>query len=298
MAWHETWNEPPPRRRGFFSDRGGFFPPGVKVILLLTVGVFVLEMFWAGPLFAVGSLSLRGLMRLQLWRLVTYMFLHGSTNHILINMFVFWMLGVSFERQVGTRRFLWIYFGTGIAGGLFEAAFNFLMYLKHGAVALDAAGHTFLTMEAVGASAGVAGILVAFATLNPRAIFLLFFVFPIEARWVAIIYALVETRHIVGGLTKGWTDNVAHAAHFGGMALGFVWMKFGDHVAAWRRYHRGSARSQHTSQGRGREAKDEAKEEAEVDRILKKIHEEGIDSLTPREKMFLQDTSRRRGGRF
>jgi membrane associated rhomboid family serine protease len=290
MAWHETWNEPPPRRRGFFSDRGGFFPPGVKLILLLTVGVFVLEMFLAKPLFAVGSLSLRGLMRLQLWRLVTYMFLHGSTDHILINMFVFAMLGVAFERQVGTRRFLWIYFGTGVAGGLFEAAFNFLMYLKHGAVPLDAAGHTFLTMEAVGASAGVAGILVAFATLNPRAIFLLFFILPIEARWVAIIYALIETRHIVSGLTKGWTDNVAHAAHFGGMALGFVWMRYGSVLNRWwTRFKRRDRVRSEVSPG----WRDD--DEAEVDRILKKIHEEGIDSLTPREKMFLQDTSRRRG---
>ncbi len=291
MAWHETWNEPPPRRRRFFG-RDGFFPPGVKLILLLTVGVFILEMFWAGPLFAVGSLSLRGLMRLQLWRLVTYMFLHGSTNHILINMFVFAMLGVSFERQVGTRRFLWIYFGTGVAGGLFEAVFNLLMFLKYGAVRLDVAGHTFLTMEAVGASAGVAGILVAFATLNPRALFLLFFVFPIEARWVAIIYALVETRHIVGGLTKGWTDNVAHAAHFGGMALGFVWMRYGSVLSRWwTRFKRRDRVRSEVSPG----WRDE--DEAEVDRILRKIHEEGIDNLTPREKMFLQDTSRRRGGR-
>jgi len=292
MAWHETWNEPPPRRRGFFS-RDGFFPPGVKLILLLTVGVFVLEMFWAKPLFAVGSLSLHDLMRFQLWRLVTYMFLHGSTDHILINMFVFGMLGVSFERQVGTRRFLWIYFGAGVAGGLFEAAFNFLMYLKHGAVPLDALGHTFLTMEAVGASAGVAGILVAFATLNPRAIFLLLFILPIEARWVAIIYALVETRHIVSGLTRGWTDNVAHAAHFGGMALGFVWMRYGSVFNRWWfRLKRGERIRSEVRPGWRPDVN-----EAEVDRILKKIHEEGIDSLTPREKIFLQDASRRRGGR-
>jgi len=293
MAWHETWNEPPPRRRRFFSDRGGFFPPGVKLILLLTVGVFVLEMFWAQPLFAVGSLSLHDLMRFQLWRLVTYMFLHGSTDHILINMFVFGMLGVSFERQVGTRRFLWIYFGAGVAGGLFEAAFNFLMYLKHGAVPLDALGHTFLTMEAVGASAGVAGILVAFATLNPRAIFLLLFILPIEARWVAIIYALIETRHIVSGLTRGWTDNVAHAAHFGGMALGFVWMRYGSVFNRW--WFRLKRGERIRSEVRPGWRPDE--NEAEVDRILKKIHEEGIDSLTPREKIFLQDASRRRGGR-
>ncbi|GAH55845.1 unnamed protein product, partial [marine sediment metagenome] len=54
MAWHETWNEPTPRRRRFFSDRGGFFPLGVKLILLVTVGVYVLDIFSNWRLTGIG----------------------------------------------------------------------------------------------------------------------------------------------------------------------------------------------------------------------------------------------------
>ena len=89
------------------------------------------------------------------------------------------------------------------------------------------------------------------------------------------------------------SDNVAHAAHLGGLVVGFVWMKFGTRIAS--RLGRLAASSRARKEVRPGWRPDE--DEAEVDRILKKIHEEGIDSLTPREKMFLQDASRRRGRR-
>jgi len=292
MAWHTTWNEPPRRpRRSFFTDRGGFLPPGVKLVLFACIAVFFLEIFYAGPLMRWGALSVRGLMHFQAWRLVSYMFLHGSADHIIINMFVFVMLGVAFERQIGTRQFLWLYFAAGVIGGLFEVAFNLLMYWRYGSAALNTTGETFLTLPAVGASAGVAGILIAFAVLNPRAEFLLFFLIPIQARWIALFYVLIETRHVVLGLTHGWTDNVAHAAHFGGMAVGFVWIKFGPLIASGLSRLAGESRVRNEVRPGWRRSDDEA----EVDRILRKIHEEGIDSLTPGERMLLQDASRRRG---
>jgi len=291
MAWHSTWNEPRDRRRpGFFVDRGGWLSPGVKLVLFLTVGVFLGEMLWPTALTDGGALTVRSLLRLQVWRLVTYMFLHASTDHILINMFMFWMLGVALERQMGTKSFLWLYFTAGVLGGLFEVVFNCLMFVKYGPVYLDNAGHTFLTMPAVGASAGVAGILVAFATRNPRAEFLLFFIFPIEAWIIALVYVLVETRHVVLALMHGWmVDNVAHAAHFGGMVLGFLWIKWGDRVGrGWR----GRVRPPRERPG----LRTTAEEQAEMDRILEKIHREGVESLTLREKMFLQEMSSRKNG--
>jgi membrane associated rhomboid family serine protease len=286
MAWHPTWNDsPPPRRGGFFADRGGLFPPGVKLVLLLTIAVFLMEAVWGSALVALGALTVESLMHGEIWRLLSYMFLHANSTHLLVNMFMFWMLGSVFERQIGTRRFLLLYFACGIAGGLFEAAFNYLMFLKF--------GPTFLTMPAVGASAGVMGILVAFATLNPREKFLVFFLLPVEAWWVAVVYGLFETWPILKDLVFSqnpmWGDNVAHAAHFGGMVVGFVWMKWGERIA--RLLRRGSAPREKVFYGRTPE-----EEDAEVDRILDKIRDEGLDSLTLREKMFLHEVSRRRRG--
>ncbi|MBM4018235.1 MAG: rhomboid family intramembrane serine protease [Planctomycetes bacterium] len=286
MAWHSTWNEPPARRRGFWADRGGMFPPGVTLILILTAGVFVLETRWGGWLIQAGAVTVAGLGRLEVWRLVTYMFLHASADHILINMFMFWMLGLALERQVGARRFLALYLAAGALGGLLEAGFNCLMFLQYGPP-----GRMFLTLPTVGASAGVAGVLVGFATLNPRARFYVFFLLPVEAWLVALVYVLVETRHVIFGLRGGWTDNMAHAAHFGGAMAGFVWMKWGGRLRGPVR--RGPALRIQRPQ---REATGE--EEAELDRILDKIHREGLGSLTLREKMFLQEMSRRRQDRM
>ena len=292
MAWHPTWNEPTddrPRRR-FMADRGGMMPPGVKVILLLTVGVFLADGFTNGALSRFGALTVTDVLHLQVWRLVTYMFLHGGIGHIFWNMFIFWMIGNMLERQLGTKQFLYMYFAAGILGGVFEVGFNVVMHYEHGPIMTRGGPISFLDIPAVGASAAVAGVLVGFATLNPRAIFLLFFFLPIEARWLALVYMVVETRHIVFGLQTGWTDNVAHAAHVGGGLLGFVWMKWGYRIAAALR--RGSrARDDgggsFLRQGDGRD-------QGELDRILDKIHREGVGSLTTREKMFLQEM----GGKF
>ncbi len=296
MAWHPTWNEPPRQRPRFMMGGGGAFPPGVKMVLLATVAVFLVDVVTRGRLSQYGSLSVRDLLHLEVWRLVTYMFLHGGFAHIFWNMFIFWMIGQTLERQLGTRQFLWLYFAAGLVGGLLEVGFNAVMHLEHGPIT-SAGGQvvmtpegplTFLDIPAVGASAGVAGVMVAFATLNPRAIFLLFFFLPIQARWLAIIYMVIETRHMLMGLETGWTDGVAHAAHVGGMIVGFVWMKWGHRIAQ-------AVRSGRPRKDRGpvfRRGGD--RDRGELDRILDKIHREGVGSLSMREKMFLQEM----GGKF
>lgn len=284
MAWHTTWNDPPERRSGWLVDRGGFFPPGVKLVLIVTLGVYFLDVFTAGALTKWGALSVRHLMQLQVWRLFTYMFLHSRVgiDHILWNMFIFVMLGATLERQLGARQFLWLYFGSGVVGGVCEVAFNLAMHFEHGSFMTRVGPIAFLDISSVGASAGVAGVLVAFAVINPRATFLLFFILPIQARWLAIIYVVIETRHIVLGLRTGWGDGVAHAAHFGGMALGFVWMKWGTRIVA--ALGQRARRTPHAFVER-----DRADEQAEVDRILDKIRLSGLESLTTREKLFLQE---------
>jgi len=300
MAWHPTWNEPTddrPRRR-FMADRGGLMPPGVKIILLVNIAAFLVDGLTNGSLTRFGALSVRELMHLQVWRLFTYMFLHGGFAHIFWNMFILWVIGNMFERQLGTRQFLYLYFAAGVLGGLFETGFNVIMHFEHGPLR-GPHGHpimmpegplTYLQIQAVGASAAVAGVLVGFATLNPRAVFLLFFILPIEARWLAIIYMVVETRHIVFGFQTSMTDGVAHAAHVGGGLLGFVWMKWGYRILAALRRGRGG-------RGDGGGAflrRGDGRDQAELDRILDKIHRDGVGSLTTREKMFLQEM----GGKF
>jgi len=291
MAWHSTWNRPP-ERTGFFADRGGMFPPGVKLILILTIGVFMLEMACQAlsllPIpFVYGSLSTWDLIHGQVWRLITYMFLHGGTTHLLVNMFILWMLGAHLERQLGTRPFLTLYFVAGVLGGLCEAGFNAVMFGLYG-------DGRFLLLPTVGASAGVMGVLMAFACLNPRAEFLIMFIVPMEAWLAALFYALYETWPIIMDIVYGpspvRSDNVAHAAHFGGMVMGLLWIKWGsimDRIQVGRPEFRVVRDVVPPTD----------EEEDEEDRILQKIHDEGLDSLSVGEKMYLQEMTRRRQGR-
>jgi len=302
MAWRSTWNEAPgqSRARKIWSRwAGGFTPPGVRLILIATIAVFVVDkVLLRGRLDEVGALSARDLMHLQVWRLLTFQFLHGNLGHIFWNLFLLWMLGVTLERQLGTKQFLYLYFLAGLVGGLFEVGFNVAMYEMYGGFiiksALPQGGYvlrkiSFLDTQAVGASAGVAGVLVAFAVRNPRAVFLLFFLIPVQAWLIAAFYCVIETRSMILGLSGQWGDNVAHAAHFGGMLMGFLWARYGYVIGSWRWPLGRPARR--TPFGWRREPG--PADQAEVDRILKKIHDEGIDSLSTREKIFLQDVSRR-----
>ena len=77
MAWHSTWNEPPERRSGCLLG-GGATPPGVALILLATIAVFVLDGLMGGALTEIGALTVRGILYLEVWRLVTYQFLHAG----------------------------------------------------------------------------------------------------------------------------------------------------------------------------------------------------------------------------
>jgi membrane associated rhomboid family serine protease len=287
MAWHSTWNEPPeqPRRGGWFG-RPRSRAPGLRAVLIITVAVFVLDVATKGMLSSMGALTVDSVLHLQVWRLFTYQFLHAGTMHIFWNMFILWMLGQRLEEDLGTRQFLALYFAGGVFGGVCEVLFNMGMHAQFGAQFYHATGMTFLNVPAVGASAGVAGVLVAFAVLYPRALFLLFFLIPIEARWLAIAYLVITSISVWQGLAQGRLDNVAHAAHLGGMVMGFVWMKWGARIACWWQMRRAGARRQVVD--RSREA-----EQAEVDRILEKIHEHGTQSLTLREKMFLQEMSQK-----
>jgi len=284
MAWHKTWNEPTdPTRAGVFA-RGRRWPSAVTLLILVTVVVYVADWMTGFRLISPwGALSVDRVRHLELWRLMTYQFLHGGLLHIGINMLILWMLGRHIEARLGRKQFLALYFLSGLIGGLLQVGFNILMTRWYGPAAL--------VQLTVGASGSVMGILMAFAVLYPREeliIFIFFFPMRIEARWFALGYFILESVYTWQAVALGLGDNVAHAAHLGGLVIGFLWVKMGLRLfGRWRRMRRA---------GRApADAVPRADDDAEVDRILRKIHEQGIDSLTLRERMFLQDASRRHG---
>jgi membrane associated rhomboid family serine protease len=142
------------------------------------------------------------------WQLVTYAFLHGSTLHLLFNMFALYMFGSAIEQVFGSRRYLAYYFVCVVSAALAQ---------------LLVAKMTGGFYPTVGASGGVFGLLLAYGLYFPNnRVMLLFPPIPMPARVFVLIYAVLE---LVMGVT-GAQSGVAHFAHLGGMVGGFIMLRY------------------------------------------------------------------------
>ena len=142
---------------------------------------------------------------LQVWQPITYAFLHGSLQHLFFNMLALYMFGGDVERLLGVRRYTIYYFACVLG-----AAAAQLVVMGQ----MEGPPHATL-----GASGGVFGLLLAFGMAYPqRRIMLLFPPIPMPAWLFVTLYGLLE---LTLGVT-GTNDGVAHFAHLGGMAAGFV----------------------------------------------------------------------------
>ena len=142
------------------------------------------------------------------WQLLTYGFLHGDVMHLAFNMFMLWMFGKELEGQMGSQRFL-IYYMTGVVGA--------------GIVQLIVAGTQGGIYPTVGASGGVFSLLLAFGMTFPnRMIMLLFPPIPMKAKYMVILFGVMELYLGVSGSAPG----VANFAHLGGMLFGFVLLRY------------------------------------------------------------------------
>lgn len=144
-----------------------------------------------------------GFLRGQLWSFCTYQFLHGGWLHLLMNLATLLSVGPEIERVVGARRFLAIYFASGILGA---AAWLALVWPVDSVL--------------IGASAAICGLLGALAALRPREKYALVFLpLPLPA-WL-LITALAATQ-LAYIFLVGTDGHVAYVAHLGGGIAGFV----------------------------------------------------------------------------
>jgi membrane associated rhomboid family serine protease len=186
-------------------------PPVTRALLVANVAIFLLQLatgdLLIGPfaLWPLGSAQFGGAPEFELWQLVTYGFLHGSLTHLFFNMFALYMFGGEVEQLLGSRRFL-IYYLVCIVG----AAVAQIVVL----------GNLNLPpVPTVGASGGVFGLLLAFGMAFPhRRLMLLFPPIPMPAWLFVTLYGLLELYLGITGSGLG----VAHFAHLGGMAAGYV----------------------------------------------------------------------------
>jgi membrane associated rhomboid family serine protease len=235
------------------------------------------------------ALSVQGLQHFYVWQLLTYQFMHAKLWHILINSWVIYVFGRELEEILGWKKFLALYLSSGVIGGIFQVLAA-LAWPEHfgGAV--------------VGASACGFGLVAAFAALFPdrELTMLLFFIIPIRllAKTLLILSAVLAVAGIVFP-----SGNIANAAHLGGMAMGFFFVRQIIQGRWWQwRFpvRRAAPREFVTARaGKGkfwRSAANPTTEELsaeeflqrEVDPILDKISAHGIQSLTPHERDVLE----------
>ena len=143
-----------------------------------------------------------------IWQIFTYMFLHSTTSlvHIFFNMYALLIFGVPIEQEWGGRRFLLYYIICGAGAGIAIYLINHL--------STDIGYY----VPTIGASGAVFGLLLAFGMLFPDAELLLFFILPIKAKYLVILYGGIELYlELFGG-----QSSISHIGHLGGLLSGII----------------------------------------------------------------------------
>lgn len=166
------------------------------------------------PVWQWGYFSLDTVAHGQVWRLLTFQFLHSlsSINHIVFNMIGLAVFGRLVEQYLGGKRYLAFYLLSGIGGPLGYIALTSLKLLNYSP-----------TTPLVGASAGVFGVLIACALIAPNARVQLMFP-PIEMtmKTMAWVYLGIAAFTVLTMGRTGGGNAGGEAAHLGGAAVGYL----------------------------------------------------------------------------
>ena len=213
-----------PSYRSYRVSFDFFITPGIRLLLIATVAVFILQVlvytFW-GPFTYQRLLLWFGLVPagvipgLRMWQPFTYLFLHDvhSIWHILINMFMLWMFGRDLELVWERDRFLRYYFLTGVGAGLINVIVKTIPALF---------GHGYSYIPTIGASGAIFGILIACAVLFPERR-LIMFPIPIQMRMRTFVWIMIALEFL-GTLGSGG-DKISHICHLGGIGVGYLYLR-------------------------------------------------------------------------
>jgi len=212
----------------------------------------------------------------QPWGIFTYMFVHGNFNHLFFNMLGLFFFGRRLEMQLGGKSFLTLYFLSGLGGALF----SFIPPLA----------------PVVGASGAVFGVLLGFAYFWPKEKIYIWMILPVQA-WVLVTFAAAAS--LFSGIT-GTGAGVAHFAHLGGFAAGYAYLRWRKrkYLRQWKPLDTPKSQLAKAARRSGdRESlkrwksirMDELHElnRGEVERLLEKAVESGVQSLTLEERGML-----------
>lgn len=222
------------------------------------------------------------------WTFVSYMFVHGGLLHLFGNVLMLFVFGSAVESRMESRNFILYYLYCGVGAAIFALGLSGIMNVS----------------PFIGASGATLGVALAFAMYWPDAEVVIFPIpLPISARTLVAI--LVGLDVLLALIARN--DGVAHLAHIGGVLFGYTYFRLRalsrrQPVPPPRAVERvvmvqsgASEPEGHTpTPVRTRRGIDTDPVTAEVDRVLDKISQQGIASLTPAERRFLDEVSKQK----
>ena len=246
--------------------------PWVTRLLFANVAMFVLtDIVRIIPKFPLELIPAFALLRP--WTLVSYMFLHADLWHLFFNMLGLFFFGPRLEARLGPRHFLGLYFVSGLMGAVLSIPFTPIVRI-------------------VGASGALFGVLLAFARYWPKERIYIWGIIPIEARTLVIVVTVLSLWF---GFSAGGSG-IAHFAHLGGFLGGYLYIKWHERSSPAARFkakaspfeqRKRAARSEIEGWQQIRREDLHPINRAELDRILDKISGNGVESLMPDERAFL-----------
>lgn len=285
--------------------------PAVQWLMALNVVVFFLQFTVFGAANMLGALGFRlDDLTAQWWTIGTHLFVHGSAWTLLLNVYLLYVFGPRLEHAWGTRAFRNFYLWCGMGGWL---------------------AHTLLTPQAtlVGGTAAVLGVLMAYALRWPDDEVYLFLTFPVPVRWLVASLAVIAL--MVGTVMTGEGHGLPYLTHAAGLAAAWLFWRTSTAGAGFDRLRqrvnpvpdlpdespRAVPRSMPRTRERVREVDDivaqsqqavsqrvapvapapvrrpeRSEHLSELDRVLDKISQTGLDSLTAEERRVLEERSR------
>jgi membrane associated rhomboid family serine protease len=276
------------RTSGRSSGAGGFGWDVIGWLIAVTTVAFVLQLLINPQFTRWFDLNPSAVLRGQIWRLLTFDFLHSPDDiwHIIINLFVLYVAGQKLLTNHSQKEFLLFYLVSGVVAGV---AFV-LWQVGRGS-----------PIPAVGASGSVAAVLTLYALYWPHDRWLIFYVIPVPVIVLVILSGALDLfpilRELGGGPPAG---NIAHMAHLGGMAFAFIYYKrqwqleplLGDVSvqSLKRRFRRGP--KLRVDRPIAAEEESQFDMQSRMDELLEKISREGEASLTSDERDALNRISR------
>ena len=159
-------------------------PNLMTIIVICTCIVYVMDMFSGGSLSPFLAFSRYYILHGQIWRLVTFIIVPGETRMFwfVLAMYFYWFIGSNLEREWGSGKFT-IYYAVGVVMSIICGLFT-----------------GYATMSYVNLS-----LFLAFATLYPNLQFLVWFIIPVKAKWLAWIDAALLAFSFISSLvTLRW----------------------------------------------------------------------------------------------